>query len=113
LLRSRTNACDMVIAGLEQQHRTGGEHFARMRSALDSGDRDVFAQHVRDFAQLQWAHMAAEERLVLPAASHHLLPEDWREIAEAFGANGDPRFGTGESFDVLANRLINMAAVAS
>jgi hypothetical protein len=53
--------------------------------------------------------MSAEETLVLPAASRHLLPADWHAVAEAFETNADPRFGTGESFDNLASRLLEMA----
>jgi hypothetical protein len=56
--------------------------------------------------------MSAEENLVLPAASRYLQPGDWAEIAETFGGNRDPRFGTetDASFADLASRLINLAA---
>jgi hemerythrin-like domain-containing protein len=70
----------------------------------------AFAGAAHTFAQEQWQHMRAEETLVLPAASRHLLAEDWRAVAEAFEANADPRFGTGESFDALAARLLELAA---
>jgi nucleotide-binding universal stress UspA family protein/hemerythrin-like domain-containing protein len=109
-LRRRTSTCDALIAALHAQHDAGTEQFAALRRLLDSGDRPAFAQAVRDFAQAQWRHMRDEEQLVLPAASLHLQADDWRDIAAAFAANGDPRFGTGESFDHLAGRLLEMAS---
>jgi nucleotide-binding universal stress UspA family protein/hemerythrin-like domain-containing protein len=108
-LRERTSECDDLLNELQQQHVAGAQRFVELRRAFEAGDRAAFAQYVRDFAALQWQHMSTEERLVLPAASHHLKPVDWREIAEAFSANGDPRFGAGESFEALASRLLDLA----
>lgn len=108
-LRERTTECNAVLDTLEAQHRAGAQRFAALRSALAAGDHAAFAQGVREFAALEWQHMGAEERLLLPAASRHLHPQDWRDMAQAFEANGDPRFGTGESFDTLASRLLAMA----
>lgn len=108
-LRQRTSECDALLAELQQQHTIGAQHFSKMRSALEAGDRIAFAREVHEFSQLQWQHMGTEERLVLPAASRHLQPEDWSEIAMAFEANGDPRFGMGESYEALATRLLGMA----
>ena len=109
-LRARSGECDALIAELEQQHAAGAAHLAVMRSALDAGDAAHFAHELKDFAQMQWQHMAAEEKLLLPAASRLLQAQDWREIAEAFTTNGDPRFDAAESFDSLASRLIALAA---
>jgi nucleotide-binding universal stress UspA family protein len=109
-LRQRTSECDALIGELEQQHRAGAARVVEMRRCLQGGDMPAFAAHLRDFAQLQREHMRAEETLVLPAASRHLRSEDWREIAQAFGTNGDPRFGTGESFQALASRLLELAS---
>jgi nucleotide-binding universal stress UspA family protein/hemerythrin-like domain-containing protein len=110
-LRQRTTECNALLTELEQQHVAGAQRFVDLRRALEVGDRRAFALGVHDFAELQWQHMSTEERLVLPAASRHLDADDWREIAEAFGANGDPRFGTDESFDGLASRLLDLARV--
>lgn len=108
-LRQRTAECDALLAELEMQHESGAGRFAQLRNLLDAGDRAAFARAAHGFAQEQWQHMRAEETLVLPAASRHLPAEDWRAIAEAFEANADPRFGTGESFDALAARLLELA----
>lgn len=111
-LRRRTRAHDALLDALHAQHEDGAALFAQMRRLLEAGERSGFAQAVRDFAQAQWQHMRDEEQLVLPAASLHLQAEDWREMAAAFAAHGDPRFGAGESFDQLAARLLEMAGHA-
>jgi nucleotide-binding universal stress UspA family protein/hemerythrin-like domain-containing protein len=111
-LRACTSECDALIGELEQQHRAGAARVAEMRRCLQGGDMPAFGAHLRDFARLQREHMGAEETLVLPAASRHLRSDDWRDIAQAFGANGDPRFGTGESFEALASRLLELASRA-
>lgn len=108
-LRQRTRECNALLDELDLQHRRGTQRFAELRGLLQAGNAVAFAQAVEAFAQEQWRHMSDEERLVMPAASRHLLPEDWRAIAEAYEANGDPAFGTGESFDVLAARLLELA----
>ena len=108
-LRQRSDECDAMLLELESQHRAGAAQFASLRTLLDGGDMRLFAQAAHDFAQQQWRHMSAEETLVLPAASRHLQPADWAAIASTFEANADPRFGTGESFDHLASRLLAMA----
>ena len=108
-LRERTNECNALLSELEQQHVAGARHFAELGRVLESGDWVAFRQGVHDFAQMQWQHMRTEEGLVLPAASRHLQPADWKSIAEAFDTNADPRFGTSESFDNLASRLLELA----
>lgn len=117
-LRQRTRECDGLIEGLERQHLEGAQLFVALRELLQviqdgaPGSLDMFTQAVRDFAQSQWNHMSAEERLLLPAASRFLTVEDWAAIAAAFADNGDPRFGSDahESFTQLASRLHNLAA---
>lgn len=108
-LRQRTGECDALLLELHRQHRAGAAQFARLRGLLEAGDLAAFARHAHAFAREQWAHMNAEETLVLPAAHRHLLAEDWQAIAQAFEAHADPRFGTGESFDDLADRLLELA----
>ena len=55
--------------------------------------------------------MALEEKVALPLAKKHLSAEDWSEIAEAFGATGDPRFGAkpDHEFRDLFTRIVNLA----
>lgn len=108
-LRQRTDDCDALLAEFERQHEAGAVRLAELRKLLEGGDMTAFAPAVHQFAQEQWAHMSAEEKLVLPAASRHLLPVDWHAVAEAFETNADLRFGTGESFENLASRLLELA----
>jgi nucleotide-binding universal stress UspA family protein/hemerythrin-like domain-containing protein len=110
LVRERSQECDMVLAELEEQHSVGASQFALLRSALEAGERSAFAGRLQVFADLQWRHMAVEEKLLFPAASRLLLADDWHEIALAFEVNGDPRFGVGESFESLASRLLELAS---
>lgn len=117
-LRARTDECDTLIDELERQHVEGAADFVVLRDTLDAwkkGKADAaerFALAVQRFAESQWQHMGAEETLVLPAASRHLTPADWAEIARAFGENGDPRFDadTDASFERLFTRLMNLTA---
>lgn len=108
-LRRRTAAFDGLLTELQAQHELGASTFAALQDSLRAGHAADFAARVQTFAQQQWRHMDHEEKVVLPAASQHLLPEDWRAIAEAFEANADPRLGDGGSFDRLASRLLDLA----
>jgi len=108
-LRQRTPAFDGLLAELQAQHEQGASTFAALQTSLKAGDAVDFAGRVQAYVQQQWSHMDHEEKIVLPAASQHLLPADWRAIAEAFEANADPRLGDGDSFDRLASRLVDLA----
>lgn len=63
------------------------------------------------FADELAVHMALEENVVIPLAKQHLAPEDWVEIAQAFGENGDPRFGAepDHEYRALFSRIVNLA----
>jgi hemerythrin-like domain-containing protein len=108
-LRQRTSECDALLAALQQQHEAGARQFGELHGLLASGDADAFMRAAHAFAEVQWQHMRDEETAVMPAASHHLQPEDWRAIADAFEANADPRFGASESFAALEARLLELA----
>ena len=53
-----------------------------------------------------------EETTVLPAAREHLTDDDWTEIADAFGQNGDPRFDRDADFRDIFARLMNLTRMA-
>lgn len=116
LLRERTDECNEVISDLEQQHREGSALFAALCSDLSDfeagadGAAVAFYAAVRRFAESQWRHLGAEERVILPATSRYLSDADWKEIAHAFLENGDPRFGAeaDEAFAQLFTRLLNL-----
>lgn len=116
-LKMRTREADKAILQLEEQHRAGREHVKALEMALGRyqagapGGREAFMAAAETFADELAVHMALEENVVLPLAKQHLLAEDWTEIAQAFGENGDPRFGAepDHEFRSLFSRIVNLA----
>jgi nucleotide-binding universal stress UspA family protein/hemerythrin-like domain-containing protein len=108
-LRLRTSAVDGLLDELQAQHAQGANTFAALQRSLQAGALADFAAQVHVFAQQQWQHMGHEEKVVLPAASQHLRPEDWQAIANAFESNAAPHLGTVESFDRLASLLLELS----
>lgn len=116
-LKMRTRAADKAIMELEDQHRAGAEHAKALEMALGRyqagapGGREAFMAAAETFADELAVHMALEENVVIPLAKEHLEPEDWVEIAQAFGENGDPRFGAepDHEFRSLFSRIVNLA----
>lgn len=116
-LRRRTDEADAVIAMLEKQHLESsllGRELEHALARLEAGMPDglpLFANAVDRLMEEAWPHMTAEEKVLLPLARKHLLPEDWSEIARAFGENGDPQFGAApdHEFRDLFSRIVNLA----
>jgi hemerythrin-like domain-containing protein len=116
-LRQRTHEADDVIGLLEKQHAESSqlgrdlEHaLARLEAGMPDGIT-LFSTAVDKLMEEAWPHMATEEKVLIPLARKHLLPEDWIEIARAFGENGDPRFGAepDHEFRDLFSRIVNLA----
>ena len=116
-LRARTSEFDETLAELERQHAEGHAVVARLEQALGdyeanpAGGLPAFTAAVEQFAATQWSHMNLENSVILPAAQKHLSDEDWREIGEAFAANGDPRFAVDGDDDYrrLFARILELA----
>ncbi|MCF8197224.1 MAG: hemerythrin domain-containing protein [Sulfuritalea sp.] len=116
-LRQRTHEADLVVAELEQQHIEGGRHVRELERALGHYEAGMpeglnqFSVAVEKFAEETLKHMALEENTVIPLAKKFLTPEDWVEIALAFGENGDPRFDAeaDHEFQDLFSRIVNLA----
>lgn len=116
-LRQRTHEADEVLNILERQHLEGANHVRELEHALgyyEAGKPDGFnnfAGAVEKFAEETWNHMNLEEKVVIPLAKKYLTGEDWVEIAQAFGENGDPRFGEqpDHEFRDLFTRIVNLA----
>lgn len=116
-LRIRTHEADAVLDELERQHRDAAEHTRALEVTLGhyeagvAGGLELFAAAVEKFGDEISKHMNLEEKVVIPLARKYLTPDDWIEIAQAFGTNGDPRFG-GEpdhEFRDLFSRIVNLA----
>lgn len=116
-LRERTREADEIIATLEQQHVDSAERLHQLEQALGQleagaqGSLEAFAQTAEKLIEEAWQHMSLEEKVVIPLAKKHLTTEDWGGIAEAFGENGDPRFGAkpDHEFRDLFTRIVNLA----
>ena len=116
-LRMRTREADSVLDELEKQHREEAEHIKALELALghyEAGAAEGFEQFAAALDRFSgeiWNHMNLEEKVVIPLAKTHLLPEDWVDIAQAFGENGDPRFGAEpeHEFRDLFTRIVNLA----
>ena len=116
-LRQRTREADEVLDTLEREHIEGARQVRELEHALgyyEAGKPNgfaLFAAAVEKFADETWQHMNLEEKVVIPLAKKYLTPEDWVEIATAFGENGDPRFGAepDHEFRNLFSRIVNLA----
>ena len=116
-LRLRTREADAVLDELEREHAAGTRQVHELEHALGYFEADkpdgfeVFAAAVEKFAEEVWQHINVEEKVVIPLAKKYLTAEDWVEIAEAFGENGDPRFGAepDHEFRDLFSRIVNLA----
>lgn len=98
-LREYTHELDHVITVLSLQHEEEKPLLKQLAEAFSdyeggkSGGFAAFKQAVDDYTPFIWRHMAYEEKQILPAARKYFTEQDWEKIAEAFGNNGDPRFG--------------------
>lgn len=116
-LKERTHEADEVIATLERQHAESGAHVRQLEQVLGyleagkPGALAAFASAAEKLAEEAWQHMGLEEKVIIPLAKKHLTPDDWIDIAEAFGENGDPRFGAkpDHEFRDLFTRIVNLA----
>lgn len=116
-LKARTHEADEIIATLERQHAESTTHLRALEQALGqleagmSSGLETFALATEKIMDEAWQHMGLEEKVVIPLAKKYLTPEDWIGIAEAFGDNGDPRFGAkpDHEFRDLFSRIVNLA----
>lgn len=116
-LARRTGEVSDLIASLEQEHRDGTQLIEEIEASLESARGDAtqraeLADVIDRFAESQWRHLSAEEKLILPAARRHLTEEDWCDIEAAFRQNGTLAVGgeRDEAFRQMFTRLMNMAA---
>jgi len=113
-LRARTPLARGVLDRLDEEH-TRGEHRVRelqhdlnAYEILGETQRAHFEEAAQRYVDFYLAHMALEEREILPLARRMLTPEDWRELDEACGADLDPLVsGTAEApWDALFHRVV-------
>ena len=105
-----------LIAQLEAEHADGARLVRELERALvffeegwPAGGRE-FLEAVEAYAQFHWDHMRKEEQQVIPLAEKVLTEQEWKIIADAFGANRDPIAGVKEKdFEALFTRIVNLA----
>ena len=98
-IRARVPALAPVLDRLEREH-TDGEHAIRELEhallgyeVLGTPRRAAFERALGRYTNFYLAHMATEEREVMPAARRHLSAADWTELDAAFGTHRDPMTG--------------------
>jgi len=111
-VRRRTRDADAAIERLQAEHRNGPAVLAalRHRFAGPHPDGEALAA-LRTYAQALRAHIATEEKEVMPIARAVLTDEDWAEIGHAFSDHHDPVFGAAarEEFRDLYHRIASLA----
>lgn len=117
-LRGLSPELDGTLDELQRQHAEGATLLNVLDEALAAYERQQpespaqLREALETLAVAQWQHMKTEEVVILPAAREHLSESDWKEIAEAFGRDGDPRFDAEDDADFrkLFTRLMTLAA---
>jgi len=117
-LRHRVPQHEAMLAEVEAQHVREYELVAGVAGLIEKA-KGGDAAAIRDLAQATeqlhkqvYEHIGFEERKVLPLAANELTLEDWEEIAQAFSANRDPRFGDlqADEFRRLFTTISNILA---
>ena len=114
-LRSRTPISRELLDRLDDDHDRGERKIRNVEHALLAfemmGDsrREAFETAVERYVDFYLAHMALEEREILPLAERVLTEEDWAELDRAFSANRDPLTGCkpDSEYAALFTRIVN------
>lgn len=113
-LRARHSGSEALLAELEAQHVQEAVLIARVLEALQghgaaSSEMPLRAS-VADLVGALGTHMGLEETVVFAIAREHLQENDWVDIATAFEAHDDPRFGDlpAAEFDRHFTRIANL-----
>jgi hemerythrin-like domain-containing protein len=114
-LRARTPLSRELLDHLDEDHARGERRIRELQHALLGfemmGDarRDAFERSAQAYVDFYLAHMALEEREVLPLAQKVLTAEDWKDLDEAFTANRDPMTGCEPEaeYRALFTRIVN------
>ncbi|MEO5771258.1 MAG: hemerythrin domain-containing protein [Burkholderiaceae bacterium] len=98
-LRARTPLSRELLDELDADHARGERRIRDLEHALlgfemmGEGRREAFEQAAARYVEFYLAHMAQEEREILPLAMRVLTAADWAELDRAFCANLDPLTG--------------------
>ena len=114
-LRARTPLSRELLDRLDEDHARGERRIRHVEHALlafemmGEARRSEFEKAVEHYVDFYLAHMAMEEREILPLAERVLTQADWAELDEAFSANRDPLTGfePDEAYRQLFTRIVN------
>ncbi len=115
-LRARHPRLRGVLDRLDEDHRRGDarvrelEHELTAFELVGEARRDAFERAARRYVDFHLAHIAVEDREILPLAAEALEPEDWDEIEDAMARDPDPLARAGPDPDY--RRLFRLIAFA-
>lgn len=115
-LRARTPLSRELLDHLDEDHARGERRIRDLQHALlgfemmGEARRDAFERSAQAYVDFYLAHMALEEREILPLAQKVLTAEDWADLDEAFTANRDPLTGfePEAEYQALFTRIVNV-----
>jgi len=113
-LRARMPLSRGLIDHLDADHANGGHEIRELEHALLAFEmmgeprRAAFEELANRYVDFYLAHMATEEREILPLAERVLTKQDWADLDEAFLANADPLTGhePGPDYAALFSRIV-------
>jgi len=114
-LRARTPVSRELLDRLDDDHARGElkirnvEHALLGFEMLGEPRRQAFEKAIESYVDFYLAHMALEEREILPLAEKVLTEDDWADLDQAFAANRDPLTGCEpeEDYRALFTRIVN------
>ena len=115
-LRARTPLSRDLLDHLDQDHGRGElrirevEHALLAWEMMGESRRAAFEQILARYVDFYLAHMALEEKEIMPLAKKVLTEQDWADIDEAFLANRDPMTGHSpdSEYQALFTRIVNI-----
>ena len=114
-LRARTPISRELLDRLDDDHGRGERKIRNVEHALlafeimGESRREQFETAMERYVEFYLAHMALEEREILPLAVRVLTRDDWDDLDAAFGANRDALAGAEpeEEYRKLFSRIVN------
>ena len=115
-LRARTPMSRDLLDHLDEDHARGERNIRELEHALLGFEmmgeprREAFEQAAQRYVDFYLAHMAMEEKEILPLAERVLTDDDWAQLDEAFCANRDPLTGhePEAQYRALFTRIVNL-----
>ena len=115
-LRARTPLAREMLDRLDEDHARGEHRIRELEHALLAFEmlgeprRAAFERAAAEYVDFYLAHMAFEEREVLPLAERVLTAQDWAELDDAFAQNRDPLTGHDPAPDyrALFTRIVGL-----